>query len=168
MMSRRRTVHERDFSLYSGGNTGPLLIFLNGYRGSLDIPINLFKFNEWADANSGTVTLAALKAGGDRVIYTSGGTYTPAAGTRHIEVYYSSGSTTTINIDLDNMEVAGGEVIVMYYLSSPATTTLTIRDTANATIVSADTSGGTAKGGWVLAWMQYTPTAWNYVAMTQQ
>jgi hypothetical protein len=99
------------------------------------------------------------------VDYATIATHTPAAGTRFINFNVSTTSGTAY-IDLDNLEYDGEDsfLFISYDITATAgTVTLTVRDTADATVVTVNTTGSVT-GGWILMWDDQVD-AWRSVAM---
>ena len=118
------------------------------------------------DSVVGTQTLFEVQNGGSSVSYTSLTTYTPAAGTRFVNIDVV-GYVGTINVDLDNMQYSGndGLVFVSYTIvSTGSTVVVNIRDSSNSTLRTANSSG-TTEGGWLFMWDD-RENRWNSAVLT--
>lgn len=107
----------------------------------------------FTDDTAGTATLTELFTGGT-VNYTTISTHTPTKYYKHINVYYSGGSTGTINVDLDAYEFASGDstVTVSYYVSAPPGVTVNIRDSSNSVLFTVSNGGSIIQASKMLIW----------------
>lgn len=107
----------------------------------------------FTDDTAGTATLQELYTGGT-VNYTTIDTHTPTKYYKHLNVYYSGGSTGTINVDLDAYELSSDDsmVTISYYVSAPPGVTINIRDSSNSVIFTVSNGGSIIQASKILVW----------------